>query len=60
MKNPAKNLALTLTLGLLAAGAAPAQTSGRISYEATQRVDLSPAAPTFPPIFPKPAPLAST
>jgi len=41
MKNTAKNLALLFALGLLATGAAAAQSSGRISYEATQRTDLS-------------------
>ncbi|MBF9140663.1 GLPGLI family protein [Hymenobacter properus] len=65
MKSSAKNLFLTLTLGLLATGAALAQTSGRISYEATQRVDLSkvhivingqqvkPGSPDFPADIPE-------
>ncbi|MDO7852196.1 GLPGLI family protein [Hymenobacter convexus] len=65
MKNPAKNLALALTFGLLANGAALAQTSGHISYEATQRVDLSkvnivingqqvkPGSPDFPTDIPE-------
>ncbi|MBF9223602.1 GLPGLI family protein [Hymenobacter ruricola] len=65
MKNAAKNLVLSLTFGLLAAGAAPAQTSGHIRYEATQRVDLSqvriiingqqikPGSPDFPTDIPE-------
>jgi hypothetical protein len=65
MKNTAKNLALFLTFGLLAPAAATAQTSGRISYEATQRVDLSqvrvmingqqvkPGSPDFPTDIPE-------
>ena len=46
MKNTAKNLAFSFALGLLAAGAAVAQASGRINYEATQRTDLSKASIT--------------
>lgn len=65
MKNPAKNLSFALSLGLLTAGTALAQTSGRISYEATQRVDLSkvhivvngqqlkPGSPDFPTDIPE-------
>ncbi|MDO7845671.1 GLPGLI family protein [Hymenobacter sp. M29] len=65
MKNPAKNLVLALTFGLLATGAALAQTTGHISYEATQRVDLSklnivingqpvkPGSPDFPTDIPE-------
>jgi len=60
MKNAAKSLVLSFAVGLLAAGAAVAQTSGRIAYEATQRVDVSqmrimingqqvkPGSPDFP------------
>ena len=65
MKNAAKNLVLSFAVGLLAAGAAVAQTSGRINYEATQRVDLSqmrivingqtikPGSPDFPTDIPE-------
>lgn len=65
MKNAAKNLVLSFALSLLAAGAAGAQTSGRINYEATQRVDLSqvriivngqaikPGSPDFPTDIPE-------
>ncbi|MBF9237829.1 GLPGLI family protein [Hymenobacter sp. BT683] len=72
MKNPAKNLVLSFTLGLLAAGAAVAQTSGRISYEATQRTDLSqmrvvingqqvkPGSPDFPTDIPESRSFAMT
>lgn len=60
MKNAAKTLALTCPFGLLLAGAAAAQTSGRIRYEVTQRIDPSqlhivingqvakPGSPDFP------------
>src|SRR6476646_10023153 len=65
MKNAAKNLVLSFTLALLAARVAVAQTSGRINYEATQRVDLSqvriivngqqikPGSPDFPADIPE-------
>lgn len=65
MENTEKNLACSFALGLLAAGAAGAQTSGRISYEATQRTDLSkvsiiingqavkPGSPDFPTDLPE-------
>ncbi|MBD2722489.1 GLPGLI family protein [Hymenobacter armeniacus] len=65
MKNTAKDLVLTCSLGLLAAGAALAQTSGRINYEATQRTDMSqvrviingqavkPGSPDFPTDIPE-------
>ncbi|MCC3153936.1 GLPGLI family protein [Hymenobacter sp. BT770] len=65
MKNAAKNLVLSFAVGLLAAGTALAQTSGRINYEATQRVDLSqmrivingqaikPGSPDFPTDIPE-------
>ena len=60
MKNAAKNLALTSALGLFAAGAATAQTTGHIQYEVTQSIDPSqihvmvngqavkPGSPDFP------------
>ncbi|HEX8329523.1 MAG TPA: GLPGLI family protein [Hymenobacter sp.] len=65
MKNAATTLVLSFALGLLAAGVAVAQTSGRISYEATQRVDMSqmrivingqvvkPGSPDFPTDIPE-------
>ena len=65
MRNPAKTLAFSLTMSLLAAGAAQAQASGHIRYEATQRIDLSqvrivvngqqlkPGSPDFPADLPE-------
>ncbi|WP_152560091.1 GLPGLI family protein [Hymenobacter sp. IS2118] len=65
MKNAAKNLMRSFAVGLLAATAAVAQTSGRISYEATLRTDLSkvqlvingqtvkPGSPDFPTDIPE-------